>query len=128
MEPLVHRRRDSDHPRRRLEDSSAHRRLLTLITVGIVVGAITLLIALSEARYARTARIEDIQDVRTITEQIRVAEEHSAQDMREHRIRAEQLHRRLCELIVSSHDGVSPGDCLPTLTHPPDPAQRGDTN
>lgn len=126
MKPQVPRRRESDHPKRRMTDSASHRRLLMLVTIGVVVGAITLMIAINEARYARVARIEDILDVRERTEEIAEIEQRTAEDVRQQRIRTENLFRRQCELLAVTHEEISSVDCLPRLLHPEDPVHPAD--
>ena len=115
------RRRDSDHPRRRLEDADSHKRLLRLVITGVVVGVLVVVFTFGELRYRNTARSADLRAVRDLTEQMAEIEEANAADTRAHRIRTEELMGRLCDLIVGAHEGLSASDCLPQLTHPSDP-------
>lgn len=124
--PITPRRRESDHPRRRLEDQPAHRRLLRLVVIGVVVGAITVLLALTELRYRTTARAEDVAELRDLTEQLADIEARAGRDVREHRVRTEEYLGRLCAILVASHDGVTPSDCPTPLVHPSDPARPAD--
>lgn len=124
--PITPRRRDSDHPKRRLEDAPGHRRLLHLIVVGCVIGALTLLLALTELRYRDAARTRDVLELRELTEQVADLEERTAVDTRAHRIRTEEYLARLCQILITSHEGVTPSDCPKPLVHPANPLEPPD--
>lgn len=124
--PVAPRRRDSDHPRRRLEDAPGHRRLLHLIVAGVVIGALTVLIALGELRYRDSARTADLRMLTDLTEQLADAEDRVAADTRAHRIRTEELLGRICQILISTHEQVTPADCPTPLAHPADPTQPAD--
>ncbi len=124
--PMAPRRRDSDHPKRRLEDAPGHQRLLRLIIVACVIGALTLLLALTELRYRDAARTSDVLELRELTEQVVELERRTAVDTRAHRIRTEEYLARLCQILITSHEGVTPSDCPKPLVHSENPLEPAD--
>lgn len=87
--------------------------MLAVIIVALLLGTISVITSIKDARFNRRAQVEEVQRNRELIQQLQVAEEADARNVQEHRIRNEMVHADLCAIVVdiAKQAGLEPKPC-----------------